>query len=53
MSRVEKAIGNLTQLSREKPEGIQIQFMVSLGCIKRNKVISVIPKQFQMSYLHL
>lgn len=46
--RVGKAFGNLIKLSREKPEGIQIHFFVSLGCIKRNKVISVVPKQFKL-----
>lgn len=46
--RVGKASGNLIKLSREKPEGIQIQFFVSLGCIERSKVISVIPNQFKL-----
>lgn len=53
MESVVKALRNLAKLSREKPEAIHIQFMASLGCIRRNKVISVVPKQVQMSYIRL
>lgn len=53
MGRVGKALRNLDKLSREKPEAIQIQFMLFLVCIKKSKVISVVPKQVQMSYIRL